>query len=435
MTYSKEPRFNLSYVIRETGLKPDTIRAWERRYGLPLPARSSGRQRLYSEYDLNTLFWLKDRQQEGMRISQAVAYWHELNDKDVDPLGSGSEVSHPAILHSSPDANSNLEELQDQWLNYCFLFDETSAEQILSQAFAQYPVHDVCGELILPGLKKVGELWNKGEISVQQEHFSSEIAARKLQSLISIAPNPVHKKRILLGNPPGENHIIGLLMMALLLKNRGWPIIYLGGNVPLDDLLSTVNDSNVDLTIMSASRLITSAALLEAIQLLAENGTPAAFSGWIFSQSEELDKQLPGLYLGNDLCEAVNKVEQLLNNPISAPEVGYQNDSHERLIQQLHEANLQINNIVLEKISARKLDFDPDQIIKANNDLVADITAALKLGDITHLLPNLGWVSKLLVNRNIPEPSFRIYLSIFAEAIEEVHGSTAQAILPLLKNF
>jgi len=169
MTYSKDPRFNLSYVIRETGLKPDTIRAWERRYGLPHPARSSGGQRLYSEYDLNTLFWLIDRQKEGMRISQAVAYWQELNDQGVDPLGSGTEVSHPAKLHSSPLAMDDLKDLQKRWLRFCFIFDEINAEQILTQAFAQYPVHDVCGELILPGLKEVGELWNRGEISVQQD--------------------------------------------------------------------------------------------------------------------------------------------------------------------------------------------------------------------------------------------------------------------------
>jgi len=435
MAYSKKPRFNINYILQETGLKADAVRAWERRYRLPQPARSDGGQRLYSEYDLQILLWLIKRQKEGMRISQAVAYWHELNGKGIDPLSSPSKDSQQSALQSSSGANDNLEELQEQWLKFSFQYDEINAEQILTQAFAQYPVHDVCGELILPGLKKVGELWNKGEISVQQEHFTSEIAARKLQTLISSAPNPVHNQRILLGNPPGENHTIGLLMMALLLKNRGWPIIYLGGNVPLDDLLNTVNESNVDLAVMNASRLITSAALLEAIQILAKNGTPSAFSGWIFSQSEELHKKIPGFYLGNDLCEAVNRVEQLLNNTISVPDIAFQASSYENLILKLHETKPELDNKVLNKMRVQKLEFAPEEIILANDDLVVDIMAALKIGDITHILPNLDWVSKLLVNRNVPEPLFRIYLSIFSESIEEVLGIDAQIILPILKNF
>ena len=72
------PIFNLKAVVQETGLKPDTLRAWERRYGLPEPQRTASGHRLYTQRDIAILKWLIDRQVEGLSISRAVALWHEL---------------------------------------------------------------------------------------------------------------------------------------------------------------------------------------------------------------------------------------------------------------------------------------------------------------------------------------------------------------------
>jgi DNA-binding transcriptional MerR regulator len=69
------PTFNLKAVIQETGLKPDTLRAWERRYGLPSPKRTPGGHRLYSGRDIDMLKWLIARQEEGLSISRAVELW------------------------------------------------------------------------------------------------------------------------------------------------------------------------------------------------------------------------------------------------------------------------------------------------------------------------------------------------------------------------
>ena len=83
---NKKPIYNLKVVVRETGLKPDTLRAWERRYNLPNPQRTNGGHRLYSQHDIEILKWLIDRQSEGMTISRAVALWQELTDREGDPF-------------------------------------------------------------------------------------------------------------------------------------------------------------------------------------------------------------------------------------------------------------------------------------------------------------------------------------------------------------
>ena len=86
MTNDDTPIYNLKAVVQETGLKPDTLRAWERRYSLPEPNRTGGGHRLYSQQDINTLKWLLARQDEGMTISRAVSLWRGLQAEGRDPL-------------------------------------------------------------------------------------------------------------------------------------------------------------------------------------------------------------------------------------------------------------------------------------------------------------------------------------------------------------
>ena len=80
------PTYNLKVIVSETGIKPDTLRAWERRYGLPAPERTKGKHRLYSQYDLEIIKWLIARQDEGMSISRAVKLWRQLEEEGQDPL-------------------------------------------------------------------------------------------------------------------------------------------------------------------------------------------------------------------------------------------------------------------------------------------------------------------------------------------------------------
>ena len=65
MSISKNPAFNLKAVLQETNIAADTLRAWERRYGLPMPERTEGGHRLYSQYDIETIKWLLARQKIG----------------------------------------------------------------------------------------------------------------------------------------------------------------------------------------------------------------------------------------------------------------------------------------------------------------------------------------------------------------------------------
>ena len=158
----KTPTYNLKAVVRETGLKPDTLRAWERRYGVPAPQRTDSGHRLYSQHDIDTLKWLLVRQNEGMSISRAVELWHRLETDGLDPLTAAvapgtqrlPEVRRelapiaPAALLGEGDTVAGM---RQSWVNACLNFDEHGAEQLLSQAFALFPAETVCLELRAEG--------------------------------------------------------------------------------------------------------------------------------------------------------------------------------------------------------------------------------------------------------------------------------------------
>ena len=199
---SKSPAYNLKVVIRETGLKADTLRAWERRYGLPNPQRTAGGHRLYSQYDIEMIKWLIERQDEGLRINRAVQLWQSFEEQGQDPLqmmpsaGSVQPGTRGELL-----SGVTLDEVREQWVAACLAFDEVRAENLLAQAFARYPLETVCLEVLRKGLSDIGNLWYTGESSVQQEHFASALAIRRLNALLAAAPNPSRQGKILTACP------------------------------------------------------------------------------------------------------------------------------------------------------------------------------------------------------------------------------------------
>ena len=111
------PTFNMKVVVKETGLKPDTLRAWERRYGIPSPERTKGGHRLYTQHEIDMLKWLVTRQDEGMSISHAVDLWNQLQAEGTDPLAAISESTVKAKPAFVPVTGNVIDEMRQAWIN------------------------------------------------------------------------------------------------------------------------------------------------------------------------------------------------------------------------------------------------------------------------------------------------------------------------------
>ena len=129
-----------------------------------------------------------------------------------------------------------LDQLREKWTEACMAFDDQAANRVLDQAFALAAPETICTEVLQKGLAHIGEGWYGGSISVQQEHFTSAIAIRRINTLLAAVAPPTQPGRILVACPPGEVHDFILLLITYLLRRRGWDVIYLGANVPLKDL-------------------------------------------------------------------------------------------------------------------------------------------------------------------------------------------------------
>jgi DNA-binding transcriptional MerR regulator len=412
-TPSGIPTFNLKAVLLETGLKADTLRAWERRYGLPRPQRTAGRHRLYSQRDMEVIKWLIDRQQEGMSISRAVELWRSLEVGGQDPLHmvefAPPEMGVPTLAVPKGEA---ITELRRAWTSACMDFDEPRAERVMSQAFALFPAEVVCLELLQKGLSEVGEGWYRGEVSVQQEHFTSELAVRRLEALLAATSPSTRPERVLIACPPNEEHTFSPLLLALFLRRRGWDVLYLGANVPLWRLEETMNTTQPRLVIMPAQQLHTAATLLEAGRLLQEQRVPLAFGGLVFNLLPALRERIPGYFLGERLEGASQAVEQALFAP--PPAVPAASWAYEQALTHYRERQAFIEAHVLQTLAEEDIPYRYLSIANAN--LSSNITAALRLGDVNFVGVDIEWVAGLLSNYRLPGTMLRRYLEVYYQA-------------------
>ena len=427
-TPSKAPTYNIKVVMRETGIKADTLRAWERRYGLPVPERTPGGHRLYSKYDIETIKWLQARQAEGLRINRAVDLWRSMQDEGQDSLLALPiyEIRTPAAV-SELVSGKTLDEMKENWTAACMAFDEPSAENILAQAFARYPLETVCLEVLRKGVSEIGNLWYAGESTVQQEHFASALAIRRLDILLAAAPAPTRKSRILIGCPPGENHIFSPLMVSLFLRHRGHHVIYLGANVPIAQLGQTVTSTKPNLVVLTAQQLTTAASLYEMGLSLQDQNVYLGYGGKIFNLLPGLRRRISGHFLGETLEQAVQEIEQLITYQVETPKVKSVPEIYQIAQRQFNQKRPLIEAYLWEQFQNNGMQEHHLEI--ANEFLGNDIQAGLILGDTEFLQSEMDWIKSLLNNHNIPSDVLPHYLALYKQALEANLSEVGQPIL------
>lgn len=419
-TINETPTFNLKAVIQETGLKPDTLRAWERRYDLPQPQRTAGGHRLYSQRDIDMLKWLIARQEEGLSISRAVNLWRNIEAEGQDPLlAPGYGMPESAAAPAFVPQGDTIAELRQAWLSACLAFDEQSAENVLAQAFAMYPPETVCFELLQKGLSAIGEGWYRGEITVQQEHFVSELALRRLEALLAATPAPTRPGRVLVGCSPEEAHTFAPLLLTFLLKRRGWEVVYLGARVPTVRLRATVATLQPHLVILTAQQLHTAATLLQAAHSIQGENGPLAYGGLIFNLLPALRQRIPGHFLGERLELAPQMVEQLLTSPRPLPTAEAVSEAYQQALAHYRERRTLLEADVWPGAGpAGPLEMSPAHLTLANEELARNIIAALTLGDMSFLSAGLEWIESLLDNHHLPRQLLRHYLNAYYQAAQ-----------------
>lgn len=423
-----QPIYNLKAIVQKTGIKADTLRAWERRYDLPQPGRTSGGHRLYSLQNIDEIKWLMARIEEGMTIGLAVELWHSINEQGEDPLAIKplNPMSVVNIGNESP-----LKSLRQQWLERCLEYDEVGANSILNHAFAMFPIELVCEEILLSCLVQIGEDWYQNNLSVQQEHFISNLILQKISALAATVPNPTRHESIILACPPDEKHTIALHIFSLLLRYQGWNTIYLGANVPAAKFEDIITKTNPTLVILSAQRLSTASTLLDMVFQLRKLEVQTAYGGRIFNLETEIRGRIPSHFLGAKITEGLPLVERIINDTTLIPESPGMSENNRQMIRTFHARQAIIGTDAWRALNGDSSSYP--YLLETNARLVEGISAALHLGDVDFMDNELEHTRQLMTNYKIPSDWTDNFLQAYYQAASWHLGSDCQPIIEWLE--
>jgi MerR family transcriptional regulator, light-induced transcriptional regulator len=236
-----DSHLRIGELSRRSGVSPELLRAWERRYGLLSPSRSPGGLRLYSLEDLERVRLMSRFIADGLAAREAAA-----RARAVEERPRVASIPAPPRAAFDPDsARAELGRAVDR-------FDEPAAQAVIDGLLAAATLDSVLSEVIVPFLHEVGERWERGELSVAQEHFASNLVRGRLLGLAR-GWGAGNGPRALLACPPHERHDLGLIAFGLALRARGWRIDFLGSDTPIDDLVRTAHATEPALIVLSAT--------------------------------------------------------------------------------------------------------------------------------------------------------------------------------------
>lgn len=229
---SVNARYTISDLSYYTGIKPHTIRVWEKRYNLLAPSRSCTNIRGYDGCQLRKLLNINSLISAGWKISRISQLKPGEIDTEVRMIMDHGEGGHKADFL--------INGLMVHMLN----FDEKRFSEVFNQATEHYGLKKTILEIVYPFLKRVGVLWQIEDISPSQEHFASAIIRRKILAEIDKMPvNFQSGQTIVLCLPPDEFHELPLLLAHYILLENQINTIYLGSSVPPEMAASTAQQT------------------------------------------------------------------------------------------------------------------------------------------------------------------------------------------------
>jgi len=217
--------YHINELERLTGIKAHTIRIWEKRYKLVVPDRTDTNRRHYDESQVRKLLNVTTLLSKGLKISKIAA----LNENEFD------------TQLQSQTSNNTPENIAVNYINdlikSMIAFDENAFEKTYAAATLRFGFYESMLQIVYPFLHKTGILWSVNKTAPVQEHFATNIISRKLHAAIDgLPPATIRDKKFILFLPPGEWHEIGLLLANYIIRAKGYETIYLGQNVPYDNV-------------------------------------------------------------------------------------------------------------------------------------------------------------------------------------------------------
>ena len=225
-----------------TGLGIDTLRAWERRYGVVAPARGD-RGRRYSQKDVTRLSRLAELVQTGHPIGSVAALSDAALDRLLRAGGADPRVSQPEL---------DLAPVMTAIRRY----DVGALESWLNRHAVVLPPSELIFRVVLPLMHETGERWECGAMLAAQEHVLSAAVRSVLGGLLRTMPRAGRARPMLFATLQGERHELGLLAAAVLAAQSGTPAIYLGPDLPASEIARAAAGANARTVVLANTSVL-----------------------------------------------------------------------------------------------------------------------------------------------------------------------------------
>jgi len=254
----------IQVAARRSGVSPDVIRAWERRYAAVTPKRSATNRRLYSDEDIERLFLLSQVTRAGRRIGDVAG----LSLKQLTAMAEADRdaASRVGVSPAAPPREAK------QHLVACLValekLDSTALEEALDRAALDLSPPALMNQLVLPLMREVGDRWHDGSLRIANEHMTTSIVRSflgRLQNgkrLSETAPN------IVVATPAGQKHELGGLMVAVSASTDGWKVTYLGAELPAEEIAAAARQTHARAVALSIVYPADDPGLAREIQFL-----------------------------------------------------------------------------------------------------------------------------------------------------------------------
>jgi DNA-binding transcriptional MerR regulator/methylmalonyl-CoA mutase cobalamin-binding subunit len=229
------PRHPIGVVARRTGLKPDLIRAWERRYGAVEPGRTETRRRFYSDEDIERLLLLRRVVNTGRGISQVA----NLSNPELSALIEKEPAAAYAPAAPAP-AGDDLDEVAEAFLTRCLAaaqrLDVREMELELDRASVLFSRTHLLERVLVPLMRRIGDLWHQGVLRPIHEHMASAVVRSFLGGMHGAYHPEISAPHLVVTTPARQRHELGALLAAATAAGEGWQVTYLGPDLPPEEI-------------------------------------------------------------------------------------------------------------------------------------------------------------------------------------------------------
>lgn len=264
-------KYRINAVAEMTGIPAATLRAWERRYGVPEPQRTESSYRVYSDADI-----------------ELIRRVRELCDQGMAPSEAARTVMIDAEQRKAPSANSAdpFVHASDAIVHAVEGFDPKQVESAVRHAMALGPASTVFDRVFRPAMIEIGQRWHDGVFSVGQEHMATSIIESATAAMLRLVSREDSDRTAVVACFADDTHTLSSFGFALHMASWGFNVVRLGARTPPHAIRQAVDELSPALVGLSATVV---PASHRARELVEEYAAACGDTPWMVGGSAAAD--------------------------------------------------------------------------------------------------------------------------------------------------